>query len=73
MIDYARMQRTHRAHKAALTRATKSGSVNKVLDACKAAIREWDEIGCWPDDWHRWQIALNDALPWHSPIDLQSL
>lgn len=62
-IDYARMQRTHRKHKAALTRAKNSGDPLKVEAACRAAVREWDEIGAWPDDWATWQAALNDSRP----------
>jgi len=55
------MQRTHRAHKARLTRAINSGDPAKVLDACKLAVAEWNEIGAWPDNWHRWNMALYDA------------
>ncbi len=60
-IDYARMQRTFPKHKAALTRAKKSGDPQKVVAACKAAVAEWDAIGAWPDHWHTWNIALRDA------------
>lgn len=54
-IDYARMAKRHRVHKAALTRAVKSGDLSKVIIAAREAVREWDEIGAWPDDWSRWQ------------------
>ena len=59
-IDYARMQQTITKHKAALTRAKKQG-YDAVLKACRAAVKEWDEIGAWPDGWHTWNIALGDA------------
>ena len=78
-IDYARMKREHPKQKAALTRAMKaftaSGGVDNsaVVKACREAVRVWDEIGCWPDDWSRWQIALNDTEPWHSRTDLRDL
>lgn len=72
-IDYDRMNRTHKIHKAALTRAKKTGDPEKIAQACVKAMNEWDEIGCWPDDWNLWQIALNDALPWHKQIDLRDL
>lgn len=36
-------------------------------------MNEWDEIGAWPDDWSRWQRALNDVLPWNRSIDLEDL
>lgn len=62
MIDYARMQRTHRLHKTALTRALKSGDSDRVLAACRAAVREWEAIGAWPDQWSTWQRALDDTF-----------
>jgi len=60
-IDYARMQRRHGPLKGSLTRATKKGPL-AVIDAVEAAYDEFDEIGCWPDDWHRWARALDDAV-----------
>lgn len=63
-IDYARMQRTHRTHKARLTRAINSGDRSKIIDAARLAVAEWDAIGAWPDDWSRWQRAIDDAHPW---------
>jgi len=72
-IDYARMQRVRPAQKAALTRAVKSGDAAKVVAVCRAAVAEWNEIGAWPDDWHRWQIALNDVSGYHRFIDLEDL
>lgn len=72
-IDYARMSREHPKQKAALTRAIKTRDARKIMVVCVAAIRAWNEIGAWPDDWHRWQVALNDALPWNEAIDLQDL
>lgn len=59
-IDYERMKRIHPKQKAALTRAKKKGYY-AVLQACKAAVVEWNEIGAWPDDWSLWQRALDDA------------
>ncbi len=78
-IDYARMQRVHPKQKAALTRAMnafrKSGGVDNsaVVKVCREAVKEWDAIGCWPDDWTRWQVALNDTEPWHSATRLEDL
>jgi hypothetical protein len=72
-IDYERMQRTFPIHKKALDDAVKSGDVDKVREACRAAITEWDEIGAWPDDWSRWERALNDMLPWNAGESLESL
>jgi hypothetical protein len=59
-IDYGRMKRVYPKQKSALTRAQKKG-YDAVLNVCKAVIREWDEIGAWPDGWHSWQNALDDA------------
>lgn len=52
--------------KAALTRAVNSGSPIKVEAACKAAVEAWSAApfnGAWPDDWARWQRALDDVYP----------
>ena len=45
--------------KAALTRAIKSDKPMAVLEACRKAVREWGN-DAWPDDWSRWQRALDD-------------
>lgn len=63
MIDYARMQRISRGQKSALTRAVNSGDLDKIIAVCGKAVREWNEIGAWPDDWARWQRAIDDASP----------
>lgn len=62
-IDYERMQRTGRKHKSALARAVNTGDPGRVEAACLAAVLEWEAIGCWPDDWSRWQRALDDVRP----------
>lgn len=72
-IDYDRMNRIFPRQKAALTRAVKTGDAEKVAAACKKAVGEWDEIGAWPDDWARWQSALDDCLPFHQVVDLRDL
>lgn len=61
-IDYARAKREHPKMKAMLTRAEKSGDPAKVLAACKHAVAAWATWGAWPDDWSRWQRALDDAF-----------
>lgn len=62
-IDYARMRVEHPKLKAALTRARKSGDRDKVIVACAKAVKVWDEIGAWPDDWSLWQRTLDDVFP----------
>lgn len=64
-IDYARAQANGLKLKAALTRAEKKGYA-AVLTACKAAVVEWEAWGAWPDNWSRWQRALDDAAFTHS-------
>jgi hypothetical protein len=59
-IDYERMKRVYPKQKAALTQAQKR-SYSDVLAACRKAVQEWEEIGAWPDNWSRWQRALDDA------------
>lgn len=71
-IDYERARKSGPKLKAALTRATKSGDPEKVALACKRAVREWDEIGCWPDNWALWQAALDSCLFPHQ-IDIREL
>lgn len=72
-IDYARMQAVWPRQKAALTRAKKTGDVDKVAAVVKDAVRVWDEIGAWPDDWALFERTLNDMLPWHQSVDIRDL
>ena len=72
-IDYDRMNKIGRAQKAALTRAINSGDRDKMIETCAKAVREWDEIGAWPDHWNRWQIALDDVFPVFQAPDLRDL
>lgn len=60
MIDYDRMKKVFPKQKAALTRAKKKGYA-AVLEVCRAAIREWNEIGAWPDNWSLFQRTLDDS------------
>ena len=61
-IDYERADREWPKQKAALTRAINSGDPHKVVAAVEKAVREWNEWGTWPDGWHRWNIAYQDAM-----------
>lgn len=72
-IDYARMKREHPKLKAALTRAKNSRDPEKVILACRNAVKVWDEVGCWPDCWHTWQNALDAVLPWNQHVELSDL
>jgi len=58
---------TYSQQKAALTRAIKSDDPNDVIVACTKAVEQWNKT-YWPDDWSRWQRALDDLGPlgqWH--------
>lgn len=72
-IDYERMRKVWPKQKAALTRAKKTGDPEKVAQVCRDAVRVWDEIGAWPDDWALFERTLNDMLPWHQSVDLRDL
>lgn len=72
-IDYARMNRVWPKQKAALTRAIKTKDPEKIARVCKAAVAEWNEIGAWPDDWARFQRALDDALPFGQSVEIGDL
>jgi hypothetical protein len=60
-IDYERSRREHPKLKTALTRAINSGDPKRVETACRKAVAAWRLWGAWPDDWHRWNVALGDA------------
>lgn len=68
------MTRTYAQQKSALTRALKTGDAGKVEAECLRALDEWssqgwrERHGCnaWPDDWHRWNRALDDVRSRHT-------
>jgi hypothetical protein len=73
-IDYQAANREFRQQKAALTRAVNSGDRDKVVRACAKAVREWNQPGrAWPDDWSRWQRALDDVFPGFTAPRLEDL
>lgn len=59
-IDYAKMSREFPKQKAALTRAAKKGHA-AVVATTRTTVAQWNETGAWPDDWSRWQRALDDS------------
>lgn len=74
--DYKGVNVEFRKQKAALTRAINSKDPNKVVLACRKAVLQWSEApfnGFWPDDHHRWQRALDDALGRRSSVELRDL
>lgn len=76
MIDYDEANKRFRQQKAALTRAVNSKDPARVKATVKKAVREWSEPpfdGAWPDDWSRWQRALDDALGWRDSMDIAQL
>jgi hypothetical protein len=75
-IDYDGVNRHHPKQRAALTRAVNSGDPERVKAAVVKAVREWGQApynGAWPDDWSRWQRALDDALPWGEQVLLEDI
>jgi hypothetical protein len=73
-VDYTALNKLVRRQRAALTRAINSGDSEKVVLAVRDAIREWNQPGAmWPDDWSRWQCALDDALPFHQQVEIGNL
>ena len=66
-INYEAMQAARPKQKSALTRAINSGSFYKVQRAVQDAVAFWNANGgVWPDDWSRWQRALDDAAINHN-------
>lgn len=57
-----------RAQKSALTRAINSGKSSMIEFTVRKTVAEWnDGHYAWPDDWARWQRALDDSRPWNAP------
>lgn len=73
-IDYETMNRNFPKQKAALTRAINSGDPEKVIATTRKTIAEWEAAsGAWPDDFARWQRALDDILPWNESLNMEEL
>jgi hypothetical protein len=65
-INYALAQAESPKLKATLTRAINKGRYSAVLAACIDAVHAWEAWGAWPDNWSRWQRALDDAATKHN-------
>ncbi|AWY05325.1 hypothetical protein SEA_MEMENTOMORI_71 [Microbacterium phage MementoMori] len=72
-IDYERMNREWPGQKRRLAAAVETGDPVKVAEVCIDAVKVWDEIGAWPDDWSAFQRALDDVLPWNQGVDLSDV
>jgi hypothetical protein len=73
-VDYQALNRMVRRQRAALTRTVNSGDPERVVIACRDAVRAWNQPGClWPDDWALWQRALDDVLPVRQHVSLADL
>lgn len=68
-IDYERMKREYPRYTRKLDQLVKTGDAVAVAKLCKEVVDFWTEIGSWPDDWSRWQRALDDVLPWPLQAD----
>lgn len=60
MSTYAELNANYRRQKAALTRAANSGDPHKLAAAGRAGLASFERHG-YPDDWSRWQRAIDDA------------
>lgn len=73
-VDYDALNKMVRRQRAALTRAINSGDKDKLVLVVRDAVREWRKPGAmWPDDWSRWQRALDDNLPWGTSPQIDDL
>jgi predicted NBD/HSP70 family sugar kinase len=73
-VDYKALNEMVRRQRAALTRAVNTRDPERVILVCRDAVREWNEPGAmWPDEWARWQSALDDVLPFHQQVSLGDL
>ncbi len=73
-VDYEQLNKMVRRQRAALTRAINTGDRDKVILTAAKAVREWNQPGAmWPDDWSRWQRAIDDVLPLHQQIRIEDL
>jgi hypothetical protein len=66
------MTRTFAQQKAALTRVKKTGDLEKVKAEVLRTVTEWESgegqfTHGWPDDWHRWNRAMQDVGGWQAP------
>ena len=69
------VSRAYSVQKAALTRALNHADPNErrraVEKECRRVQSEWGDV--WPDDWSRWQRALDDVRPWNESIRMEDL
>lgn len=72
-IDYPRMQAEWPKQKAALATAVRSNDARNVAAVCVRAVKVWDEIGSWPDDWMLFERTLNDMLHWNQHVSLSDI
>ena len=59
-MSYTITQKQYVALKSKLTRAINSKDLQKIIATAKAALDFFEEAG-YPDDWHRWKNAQEDA------------
>ena len=76
-INYALMNRLYPKQKAALTRALHIADPKQrhsaLVATCRKTVQEWETVGAWPDDWSRWQHALDDQFGFPAGPDLRDL
>lgn len=72
-INYQLANETFPRQTRELNRAMNTKDPDKVREVCRRHVDEWNIIGAWPDNWTRWERALNDLLPWHAAERLDDL
>lgn len=68
-----RLEQQHLALHATFDTRPVRQAAEKVKQVCREAVIEWNAIGAWPDDWARWQVALNDTESPYYPTRLEDL
>jgi hypothetical protein len=57
----SRLTRAENKVKKATTREARRAALNGVINEVDATFRSWADKA-WPDNWHRWNIAREDAI-----------
>ena len=60
-MAYELTQKEYRSLKTKLTKALNEKSTEKIIVECRKALSIFEEKG-FPDDWSRWQRAMDDAV-----------
>lgn len=62
-LDYEGVEREYLKARERVECSVVQGDPVAVADAVIAAVKLWDGVGAWPDNWSYAQRALDDVLP----------